>query len=339
MERNAAIAEPVACVAQTRYGLPTNEPEEEDSMQPLSVTILATPRAVEQGAFWGTPRLTSVVISDGVKEVGANAFNNCVNLVSVALPDSVSKIGVAAFSDCSRLHSVIIPSKVRYIAARTFACCTALTSAVIPNGVTDIAMGAFDTCVNLTTLALPPSVTRVGPSAFFGCRRLQAIVLPERLTEIGALAFDGCSSLTSLELPQAVEVVGVRAFANCEWLIVATFRGNLNNRQQRIGKMFAGCHRLRCVVATSLVASPKDHFDGTSLLEYGGLLEDTPASRHRAAALRFWSRPTHRLCSPERRSWVGMLLLIAARLRLQGLFLPLEMWMMILGCVPRHLLG
>ena len=48
-------------------------------------------------------KITSVVIEDGVKEIGDNAFSNCESLASIEIPRSVTSIGKFAFANCENI--------------------------------------------------------------------------------------------------------------------------------------------------------------------------------------------------------------------------------------------
>jgi len=60
-------------------------------------------------------RMTSVVIPDGVTEIGGYAFDKCESLSAVVIPSSVTEIGERAFAWCESLESVEIPSSVEEI--------------------------------------------------------------------------------------------------------------------------------------------------------------------------------------------------------------------------------
>lgn len=60
---------------------------------------------IPQGAFWGAKKLTSLVLSDGVKAIDDFAFDNCETLESVVFPASLQRIDDEAFGACSALRS------------------------------------------------------------------------------------------------------------------------------------------------------------------------------------------------------------------------------------------
>lgn len=64
--------------------------------------------------------IKSVIIDDGVEEIGAFAFYLCGSLESVTIPDSVTSIGDYVFDDCENLTSVKIPSSVTSIGVNAF---------------------------------------------------------------------------------------------------------------------------------------------------------------------------------------------------------------------------
>ena len=83
----------------------------------------------------------SIVIPQGVKEIGANAFAYS-DLADVTIPDSVTMIGDSAFCGCN------------------------LTNVTIPYGVTSIGESAFARCDHLESITIPASVTAIGEFAF-----------------------------------------------------------------------------------------------------------------------------------------------------------------------------
>ena len=72
--------------------------------------------------------IISVVIEDGVTEIGNAAFYDCKNLVSVTIPDSVTTVGDKAFRFCRNLVSITLPSNIKELGINAFACCKNLNS-------------------------------------------------------------------------------------------------------------------------------------------------------------------------------------------------------------------
>jgi hypothetical protein len=56
--------------------------------------------------------LQTVIISEGVTEIGKNTFYGCSTLTSVTLPSTIKEIGFSAFYDCPALTTVTIPDSV-----------------------------------------------------------------------------------------------------------------------------------------------------------------------------------------------------------------------------------
>lgn len=56
---------------------------------------------IGESAFAGGA-FSTVVLPDGVREIGWFAFSGCTNLASVLIPASVEKIGYGAFENCSK---------------------------------------------------------------------------------------------------------------------------------------------------------------------------------------------------------------------------------------------
>ncbi|MBO4877685.1 MAG: leucine-rich repeat protein [Ruminococcus sp.] len=105
-----------------------------------------------EGAFEGNDHITSVIIPEGVAEIGYFAFDNCYKLTDVSLPSSLRIIGKDAFCGCAGLEAMIIP-----------------------DGVTDIGVEAFLDCFNLKEVSIPASVTTIGRDVFGLCEMLTDI--------------------------------------------------------------------------------------------------------------------------------------------------------------------
>jgi len=119
---------------------------------------------------------------------------------SVIINNGVTNIGSYASGDNRYLNSVTMGDNVTSIGNNAFYSCKSLSSIEISNSVTSIGNSAFSTCNSLTDLTIPNSVTSIGSSAFAGCRSLISLLIPNSVTSIGSSAFAGCTSLISIDV-------------------------------------------------------------------------------------------------------------------------------------------
>lgn len=70
--------------------------------------------------------LKSVVLTDGVKEIGNNAFWSCVSLNRAVIGDGAEGIGKLAFYNCESLAEIVIGRSVKRIDEFAFYNCKAL---------------------------------------------------------------------------------------------------------------------------------------------------------------------------------------------------------------------
>ena len=154
---------------------------------------------LKDGVFENNTDITSIIIPEGVTEIGNSAFKKCTNLTSVTISSTVERIGEQAFNGCTKLSSITIPSTVKIVSKNAFYECTKLNSLTILNGVQSIQDSAFGYCSNLQSVAIPSSVTYIGASAFSNCTSLTSVVIQSTAT-IQAGAFQNCTSLSTIEL-------------------------------------------------------------------------------------------------------------------------------------------
>ena len=130
---------------------------------------------------WSFNRCTGVLTISGsgamagyaVNDVPWAAFRDAIT--SVVLPNGLTNIGSNAFNRCTQITSITIPSNVTEIGITSFYGCTKLTYVGIPSSVTTIKTGAFQDCTSLTTIIIPNSVTSIGSQAFYGTSSLTSI--------------------------------------------------------------------------------------------------------------------------------------------------------------------
>ena len=214
-------------------------------------TIVVIPdgvKAIDDYVFFDED-IASVVIPEGVTNIGYCAFGYCENLVRVSIPASMRKIDEHAFIDTDLAEEGIVfagnrddidisPSAFRgtpYDLALDFALqikdgklvgfvgpCPASVS--IPENVREIGRAAFEYCEQLESVMIPSSVTSIGHEAFQACMNLTSLTIPGSVTNIGDSAFSGCSGLTSVTIGNNVTNIGDYAFSWCSGLTSVTMR-------------------------------------------------------------------------------------------------------------------
>jgi GH24 family phage-related lysozyme (muramidase) len=195
--------------------------------------------------------IQTLVIPQGVAEIGPRSFWDCYNLRSLSLPQSLSHIGDGAFAECPALVEIIVDkdnphyadqggalfsrdfsSLLRYPAGKREA------AYAVPPGVTAIGKGAFRRSGQLVSIELPDSVVSIGEEAFAECRSLASVRLGKGVTRIGDAAFNGCWRLASLEIPRSVTVIGDFIFSGCGELASIYVEEESRDYAQREGVLF-----------------------------------------------------------------------------------------------------
>ncbi|MFG6347516.1 MAG: leucine-rich repeat domain-containing protein, partial [Lachnospiraceae bacterium] len=140
----------------------------------------ATKRAPWYTAY--RSQIKSVIIENGVIEIGAYWFYNCANLTSVTFADSVDTIGDCCFRSCTSLQNITLPKNCSWYYKELFLDCTALKWAVMPenNNTTNynssIPEGTFRGCTSLEEVYIGPGYTAIDSNAFNNCRSLHGVI-------------------------------------------------------------------------------------------------------------------------------------------------------------------
>ena len=157
---------------------------------------------------------TTIIIEDGITEIGPYNFYNNSYVTSVSIGDSVKSIGTSAFYNCNRLSTVDYAGDLERVSEY-----------------------AFSHCSNLKEFFFPPTVKYIGAQSFYGCTKLRNIVLPEGIDTIYANAFTetgyyrslangihtlcgytleykGASASATTRIPEGTKVISVRTLTN-----------------------------------------------------------------------------------------------------------------------------
>jgi hypothetical protein len=195
-----------------------------ESKADLPIDLMCLPAM----SFKDCSSLNTIVLHEGVEEIGNSAFENCVNLQELTIPASVKRIGNAIFcgfsgpkkldvhkdnaSYYSEGNCIIEKESKRFVAGIKLENCTGH----IPEGVKCIGDGALSECKILKKIEFPKALEVIEPGAFFACEGIEELELPDNVITIGAWAFAGCTALKAIELPKKLERIGEGAFASCK---------------------------------------------------------------------------------------------------------------------------
>ena len=221
-------------------------------------------------------QITTVVVEEGIQNVGANAFRNCLSLETVSLPSTVKKIGDYAFDNCPELTDVWINMGESDFSGVTW---TSSKNTSMANAAIHFTWRAKGTCgANLTwklvdsTLIIEGSGTMynfsessrpgwfsyrseitdiqlsggssIGNYAFGYLTALESVTIPSSVTQLGTYAFTGCTKLKSVSIQNANVNIPGYGFYNCTSLKSITIPKNATT----IGTAaFYGCSALTTV--------------------------------------------------------------------------------------------
>ena len=166
-------------------------------------------------AFRGLETLTGVTLPDTLTVIDSEAFSGCLSLPEIDVPDSVVYLGAAAFARCTSLESFVIGEGVKYIGIRLFDSCAALQEVGFNSGMSEIPYCMLRGCTSLERLTVPGRMHSVGNSAFENCTGLKEITFESGVKELGNSALSGATSLVSVHLPASLTKLGTGVFSGC----------------------------------------------------------------------------------------------------------------------------
>lgn len=182
------------------------------------------------GAFAECSNLSgSLIIPEGVEEIGAAAFANCTSLTGIlSLPSTLKRIGSVggyiaywdgAFKECNFTCELKIPDGVVEIGRGTFMGCKNLYGELrLPENLQLLGESAFEGCENLTgSLSVPQGVINIPNNCFNGCWLGGTLTLHDGITTIGDGAFANTGMKGELRLPKDLEVISHNVFYNCDF--------------------------------------------------------------------------------------------------------------------------
>ncbi|EGD47403.1 protein of unknown function DUF291 [Ruminiclostridium papyrosolvens DSM 2782] len=160
----------LTAIGESSYALTISASDENNTMADYQVPTNA------DGVPWKSyiTGITSLVVQEGVKNLGDRTCYGATSLTSVSIPSTVSDIGNGVFRGC-----------------------TALTEASFGGAIT-MDKNVFYGCTSLKIVSIPEGTTILADNTFSGCNALEELTLPATLTSIGASAFKDCSNIKTI---------------------------------------------------------------------------------------------------------------------------------------------
>lgn len=156
--------------------------------------------------------LTSIVIPDTVKTIGAYAFYNCTDLISVTMPDSVTGIGKYAFYGCNGLENIVLSKTLKTIGRSAFENCSNLNAVYYLGDVATWCNITFDD--NNITQGYKTNPLYYAHNLYIDDALITELIIPDSVTSIKEFAFTG-GNFTSVTLPNSVKSIDDEAFLYC----------------------------------------------------------------------------------------------------------------------------
>lgn len=169
--------------------------------------------------------VTTLVLPEGLTNVGDLAFFEFKYLEVIQLPGTVERVGRYAFAHCENVRMLTLSPVLREVEDGAFSDCWKLTSLRLPDGLQTIGTKGFYRCEAITSVTVPASVTEIGVSAFGYCKSLVSADVRAAIKVLPEYCFYGCGLLTSVSLPEKLEGVESFSFSQCQSLATIYYGG------------------------------------------------------------------------------------------------------------------
>ena len=145
-----------------------------------------------EGAFYSNERITGLVLSSSVSNIGYKGISDCRNLERLTIPVTVTNIEHQGVSYNEKLGELVVEANLNEIGEYTFDGNWNLTNLVLKGEIGTIRTRAFVGYGQLEQVVVFPGVRRIEREAFVGVPSLRSVVVPcTTIVEDGAFP-DGC---------------------------------------------------------------------------------------------------------------------------------------------------
>ena len=189
---------------------------------------------------------TTIVIEDGITDIGACNFYNNSYVTRVIIGDSVKSIGASAFYRCTKLSEVDYGGELDTIYDYAFSGCSALTGFYFPPTLEFIGIQAFYGCTKLRNIELPEGIDTIYANAFNNSGYYNSLTAGIHSLCGYTLEYKGSSVGTTVRIPEGTKVISIRTLTNQTNVNSVVIPGSV----ERI--LFAGLYNITSLKEVSL---------------------------------------------------------------------------------------
>lgn len=163
--------------------------------------------------WYADPLSETVIIEDGITEVGSRCFSGNKYTKRVVIGDSVRRIGVSAFSNNTALAHVSLPCELKRIESYAFYYAP-VSSVSFPDGLEYIGPCAFDHCKSLTGFTLPDGLQYLDATAFTATKYYSS--LPNGVNALNGftMKYKGSTIPQTVTFPEDTRVVSTNTLVD-----------------------------------------------------------------------------------------------------------------------------
>ncbi len=198
----------------------------------LSSVVLPNSVKIIGACAFALTKINNIVIGSGVEIIGQQAFEASQNLTKVILgsfdydagvmkSSSLKTIDNYAFRNCKSLDDIEIPATVKTIGTYAFRNSGMWENA--SGGVVYAGNWVVDFTEGLSgAVEVADGTVGIANYSFYKCETLTSIVIPSSVKTIGRSAFYECKQLVAVELPETLEEIQDYTFYHCDRLKLFT---------------------------------------------------------------------------------------------------------------------
>lgn len=235
--------------------------------------VPSTVKKIYGYAFYDEGDLTSIVLPDGLEEVGPWSMG-LTSISAIHFPAKVKSVGDAFHYKASSLASITVDENNPYMCAIdnllmdknqtqviAYPVLAPATELILPETVLKVHNNAVNRCQNLLTIVIDDACTEIDDQAFDNCTNCTSLIIGKNVRTIGYQSFRSFMSLTSLTLPEELRVIKRQGFTYLTKLTDLKF----NKKLQFIGwAAFMNCTALEEVtLPASLDLDPDNGLGAT----------------------------------------------------------------------------